>query len=1022
MYKKILIILAVIIIAFSAAFIFLYKNIDTFIVNYLQDLSGCTIDYADFKIDLLSGFIISNLTVKFPQDTVNQSISSVSLNYSFKQLLQKHLLINKIEIISPSLILWADSAGVFNVQRIKFKTDFSDTIKTILPIVIDIESTKISDTSIELYFDDNKITALGKSILIDDIEIKSADEYSLCSTISGVNVDMKLPQTGISLKSNLYCQITINQDSVLIDLNNEFDQVFVNTISIPDFVVALKTRLYPTIEELIISPLTFYIPGENKIHATIEGIIDSLLSKPSFKIDINVDTIDIANSSALKSYFKNELIPIPGFNFKLNRPASIAVSGSFNIPDSSFYGQYIVDISGSASEFNSSEYSVDIASIEPSFNLSGSFENNSLILDSLLIHIDASQINYFGIPDFSVLLDSVQYTLNKRNNLYYSKSHFSSGFGELQSDLVVELPSNLLNTKLSLSIFNQGSINLLTWDLNKLGIPDLQGIMNGNIILDNQNNPILSGYLSLNNTLRAVIDSTWMDIPFDTLYFNCPLLIDSINQTDFTANLDFTGYPYFNFRASTKISSESISFNVDSCNVFIAPFAELPLIKQNVNFPLNNQIYFSGRANIPFEDINTLVVNLEGGILPFDFQNSNISVEDIAAVLSVEYLSDTLSVKLKTSTGSIDIPIIRKKPWETSKGKFDVFCSFMNDTTFFLVLDAGVPNTGISVNSEIVGKFLKGKPQVKSNFSFAFDNDEPYELFDRYFSSGKCKATLSVDVEEDTVLLTGFLDLQDFNLLGEQIEASGVGGRLPFEQKLTLIPFAIEKDKITENIFYSDNKPYNYSLNDSSSSALYLKKIKASDKELNNLYANAFWKNGILKIGEFNMELFGGNMAGEGWLCMDSLEIGNYSYHVKAVAAEINSDLISGAVSAGKDESSRISFILDFTGKQFDPADSDFDLNGTFNITKISPRVAENLLVSLDPRQEDKGIQSMLYFLQRGWGIKSFSFTASNGFVYSTILTSEPPFTKPAPFLISRILPIEKEITLSRLPVKFFLK
>ena len=172
----------------------------------------------------------------------------------------------------------------------------------------------------------------------------------------------------------------------------------------------------------------------------------------------------------------------------------------------------------------------------------------------------------------------------------------------------------------------------------------------------------------------------------------------------------------------------------------------------------------------------------------------------------------------------------------------------------------------------------------------------------------------------------------------------------------------------------------------------------------------------------FQMTLFEGNLAGKGWLRVDSLMMGKVTYSLAAQGAEINSDIISN-IKLGTSRDSRISFNLDFTGRQsFDTDNPDFDLQGSLHITKISPQVAENLLLTLDPQQKDSGIRSALYFLKRGWGIQSFSFRTSHGLVYSTIITQQPLLSKPIPYIISRFLPLEREITLSRLPLKFFLK
>jgi hypothetical protein len=310
-------------------------------------------------------------------------------------------------------------------------------------------------------------------------------------------------------------------------------------------------------------------------------------------------------------------------------------------------------------------------------------------------------------------------------------------------------------------------------------------------------------------------------------------------------------------------------------------------------------------------------------------------------------------------------------------------------------------------------------PKLDIDFIGNFSDSLWTEIIPDMRLSGNLSTTLKASI--DTIcILKGEIGFKGFSLSTPLLSISGVGGRLPLKQTIAFKPLFLSKENIVFNPFYDQYRPYlstdSYPVNN-----LSVKRLNIFNREISDLSADVYWENSYFRIPHYQVTLFEGNLDGDGWLKVDSLTTGKISYNITAQAAEINSDLISQLKTKGGKEA-KISFNFNFSGRQFTPADPDFDFEGFLNIIKISPKVAENLLFALDPQQQDKGIQSTLYFLKKGWGISSFSFKASHGFVYSTIITQQPQIKKPLPFLVSRVLPLEREIKLSRLPLKFFIK
>ena len=332
--------------------------------------------------------------------------------------------------------------------------------------------------------------------------------------------------------------------------------------------------------------------------------------------------------------------------------------------------------------------------------------------------------------------------------------------------------------------------------------------------------------------------------------------------------------------------------------------------------------------------------------------------------------------------------------------------------------DLKMPHVGLdySANGSITIK--DSKPVLVMNLISNFSNDLGIEIVSGFIIAGDLHSTMKTEYDS-LLILDGSFVMDNFGFKTPYFEIEGVGGDIPFRQTIDITNLSIKKSSRRDNPFYYESRLYRRMTGAPVENAR-VGKITAFDREITDIKADVFWDEGVFNMPYYQVSIFGGNMAGSGWMSVDSLDAAGISYGISAQGAEINSEFIAQLKTPGK-ESSLISFSMNFLGRGIDPASDDFDVQGQLHITKLSPKVAENILFTLDPQQKDKGIQSMLYFLKRGWGVRSFSFELAHGFVYSTIHTQQPPFTKPIPFTISKLLPLEKEIKLSRLPLKFFL-
>ena len=181
--------------------------------------------------------------------------------------------------------------------------------------------------------------------------------------------------------------------------------------------------------------------------------------------------------------------------------------------------------------------------------------------------------------------------------------------------------------------------------------------------------------------------------------------------------------------------------------------------------------------------------------------------------------------------------------------------------------------------------------------------------------------------------------------------------------------------------------------------------------EVSDVDVDLAYQNSALDMPRFVLSAYDGNLGGHARLDLGTGDPEGVAYQVKAQLAGINSARLP-RVRRGGEAGSELCANMEFAGKGIDPRRR-FDVEGSLHITKIERRVAENLLMLMDPKETDKSIQNMRRLMRRGWGMKSFSFATKHGFVYPSIVPVKPWY---APFSLP------KSLDFPRMPLKFFLE
>jgi len=186
-----------------------------------------------------------------------------------------------------------------------------------------------------------------------------------------------------------------------------------------------------------------------------------------------------------------------------------------------------------------------------------------------------------------------------------------------------------------------------------------------------------------------------------------------------------------------------------------------------------------------------------------------------------------------------------------------------------------------------------------------------------------------------------------------------------------------------------------------------LKEYAVEDIDL-ELYAGE----GRLEVPALVARLYGGNLGGRMVLDLAGGNLKKAAYGINLTFANVNSDLLlPKGTRDGK--YGIINGNMDFQGIGLDPA-AGIRLEGQAYITEIGPKVADNLLRSLDPQGVDSSIRTTRLLINRGFKPKLMTFVLRHGYLYPEIIFAQPWYF---PMRLSG-----GKVELARIPLDMFLR
>ncbi|MBC7186715.1 MAG: hypothetical protein H5U38_06740 [Calditrichaeota bacterium] len=179
-----------------------------------------------------------------------------------------------------------------------------------------------------------------------------------------------------------------------------------------------------------------------------------------------------------------------------------------------------------------------------------------------------------------------------------------------------------------------------------------------------------------------------------------------------------------------------------------------------------------------------------------------------------------------------------------------------------------------------------------------------------------------------------------------------------------------------------------------------------------NLRMQLFVGGGKLMVQSILLDAYDGNFGGSLAVEFPALDLARAQYKVEGHLSGLNSALLA-ARTGQSPEKGIINANFRFAGTGLDVRRG-IEVEGLFRITDIGPRVADNLLRSLDPQGLDAGIRSARFFINHGFKPREISFDLRHAHLYPSIRLSQPWY-----------FPVRVgggKVELARIPVAFFLQ
>ena len=417
---------------------------------------------------------------------------------------------------------------------------------------------------------------------------------------------------------------------------------------------------------------------------------------------------------------------------------------------------------------------------------------------------------------------------------------------------------------------------------------------------------------------------------------------------------------------------------------------------------------------------DSLIVTLDGRIRIIDGEVAHplelLRIEEIQGELSISGDLEQLGGEGDISIGQIWLESVRPDPIRESRAHFDWK---MISPDSLAVENGTIQVTPLAVS----GNFFFGmgqmtqSPRMYVSADLAFQSQDSVELIPDMVAVGSLSCHLdgsTLNPEKQWIRLTGTLNVDSLDVIGTGLfTMKGMNGRMPFQMDIDQLGMRLLPDSVYTPrpwVEYEQQRTVYQNLSPELG-RVHIESIEVMGYHMNDLQMDTHVGRGYVQIPWFNVEILDGNVGGSLLINLGEGQVSELFYEIRAQASRINSAALAD-IRVEDEEETELNAALAFQGKGIDMT-QDIDLEGFFHITKIGSKFASTLLQGLDPKGSDRSIRMTRRFLNSGWKPTLFSFELRHGYVYPSLVLSQPWFSP---------IRIPERLEYGRLPLAFFMK
>ncbi|MBN1542105.1 hypothetical protein JW992_08140 [candidate division KSB1 bacterium] len=1003
--------------------------------------------------DLHLTSISDSLDREYPLPVREAFIRSMSMRYSLRAVLRKHLVLKSFSIDHPRLVLFLNSELA---SRSDAKADTTAAVgldQLVLPVRLDLRSIAVREGSFSIVvrdsLSDTRIQIDSISLFLRDVSIPRGPVISDSTLLRGkvhlladqsrlnFEQDVRSPASQATrFRTLLQADIGLEikgidnvQTSVKIDLHESSFSYHDNATRMAQElspVVGLELQATADLLDTLINVQQLAFTLDRHPWLQLKGRLAQVAEGTAVDVRVNESRIPFIGLYNLASDWipGTRLIhwhnPKSEFTLKDSQVRGILIN-RHKEPDLTFQVRMASDDFGIT--INHGEQEVDrfrvIASADGRITSSGMADLHAAVqmgVDSL----------YVELPD-DLLLTSGKISLQGETRLDSTQMPVKLALGmtarnlmQANLDVYVDLAGDHFQ---SLS----GSANVGLKNIRPQVVPDLplRTTLSADLEIDFNTLDKIKGALKVKSDSLFYVADKSLGFP--------PIAL----STDFQARVDLSAQEaridtlrlhlnnVLSAMLRVRVSPQDFQVNLDELAIEHQPLYRLiprEMREQLYDLRLSGSTHITAQAKGRQSD-SPPSFQLKGRVhtanTRVDYPSQGLTLDGVHLDLDLESHS-TGSTLLSTVLSIDDICLEFEKTLRYRNNRLSFGVQTQDGSTVHL-RDGRLELPDLSAS----GHFAAILEQLSENIRFSGQVEFDQAIADTIYVAdllgmhGSQRFSLNFFGDTTKVDVKAFYTAEHLDLLlpGETI-VRDLNARLVIEQGVDLLSSRLLAREATAILTPSDAALDYQVLRDyyravlKNRSTLSIASIEAAGYRISDVAGEMYLGEGWIEVPFLQASAYGGNLVGRIGLDLASGDLRHAVYTLSAHFTEVNSELFLPE-EKNKDGRGIINGNLTLNGNGVDP-EYGMMIGGYFYLTEIGPRVVLNLLRALDPQGTDTGIGLTQQLI--GWGFKPslMSFFIRHGYFYPAIHFAQPWYF---PVRLS-----QGKVELSRVPVKFFLQ